>query len=106
MNKTNKKVSKLAATVAVATAFCGLCAGVATTVNAEAAPANVQTSAAKSDYKVILNPGWNFEGGVKKLNTITDAGVTEADAETYHVDNAYILQSFGGRSFAEADVGK
>ena len=95
MNKTSKKVSTLAATVAVATAFCGLCAGIATTVKAESnAPAPVQTSAA-NDYKVILNPGWNFESGTKKLNTITDAGVTEitatqAESLKYYVENGYI----------------
>ncbi len=89
MNKTNKKISSLAATVAVATAFCGLAATVATNVKAESASSPVKVSAT-SDYKVILNPGWNFVGGQKKLNTIVDAGVTEADADTYYADNAYI----------------
>lgn len=105
MNKTNKKVSTLAATVAVATAFCGLCAGVATTVKAEAAPANVQTSAAGS-YKVILNPGWNFDGGQKKLNTIDDAGVTAASASTYYADNAYIANYSVGETLPTPTSGR
>ncbi len=88
-NKTSKKVSTLAATVAVATAFCGLAATVATTVRAENAPAPVKASAT-SDYKVILNPGWNFVGGVKKLNTIVDAGVDAADPATYYAENAFV----------------
>ncbi|MDE7464421.1 MAG: hypothetical protein K2M48_05270, partial [Clostridiales bacterium] len=50
--------------------------------------------------------GWNFEGGVKKLNTITDAGVTEADAEPYHVDNAYICNLSVGEALPKPTSGR
>ncbi|MCH5161974.1 MAG: hypothetical protein J1G38_00600 [Clostridiales bacterium] len=102
MEKINKKMSTLAATVAVATAFCGLCTGAATKVNAEASPANAVATAA-SDFKVILNPGWNFVDGVKTPNTIEDAGVAKADAATYFVDNAYIANYTVGEKLPAAE---
>ncbi len=105
-----KKITSLATALAMATTFCALCTGCANGVaeqeNANSSLPAVSQSAAGDEHKVILNPGWNFDGGTKKLNTIEDAGVTAADAATYRADNAYICTVAAGEELPKPTAGK
>ncbi len=104
----------MAASLCIATAFCGVCAGLVTGADAESntqLARQVVSTSAIDGHNVILCPGWNFEGGKKKLNTIEDAGAELADPEKadttkIYAENAYVANLSGGESLPEPTPGK
>ncbi|MCM1368577.1 MAG: hypothetical protein NC184_07200, partial [Roseburia sp.] len=110
-----KKIVSIAASLCMATAFCGFCSGCAAEARSSdgdnGASHQAVTQAAGSDYKVILNPGWYYSGNTKTLNTITDAGVTkmsaaeaESDIDKHYVENAYFADLSAGENLPAAET--
>lgn len=110
-----KKIVSIAATLCMATAFCGFCSGCAAEAqNGGKEEPHVPQSVSQTtdtDYKVILNPGWYYAGSTKTDNTITDAGVTkmtkteaEAAVDGYYVDNAYFATVAAGENLPVAET--
>lgn len=117
-----KKFTSIAAAMVLATAFSGFCAGCASSVkenkdedvkNAAVAVAEDVSASAAGDSKVILCPGWNYQGSTKKLNTLSGTGVTAMTASQaedatngYWVENAYIFEAAAGTELPEPTAGK
>ena len=116
-----KKFTSIATALVLATAFSGFCAGCASSVkedkdaslkntSVETVDNGVSTSAA-GDCKVILCPGWNYQGSSKKLNTLSGTGVTALSEEenknnNYWVENAYVFEAAAGTELPEPTAGK
>lgn len=105
----NKKITSLAAALISATAFCGLCTGCASNIatnktdvrNPEILASTDETTPAAA-HKVILSPGWYVSGGIQTNNAVDGTDVTEADGDTYFVDNAYVCNLAAGEDLPEA----
>ena len=103
-----KKFTSIAASLCLATAFCGLCTGCANNIKVNNTlnnnPDVIASADASTDYKVILNPGRWFNGSTETQNSIEEAGtsVTKADGDTYYTDNGYICTVSAGADLPKA----
>lgn len=86
----------------MATAFCGVCAGCASEINANSESKNdnapIATIATDEQYKVILCPGNYYSGNTVTQNAV-GTGATKlaaADEEAYFVSNAYFATVAAG----------
>ena len=85
-----KKFTSIAASLCLATAFCGLCTGCANNIkvnntlnNNPDVIASADDAPVATDFKVILNPGRWFSGSTETQHTVA-YGATKADGNTYY----------------------
>lgn len=94
-----KKFTSIAAALCLATAFSGMCAGCANVIKNEKYddPATAAVTAADTDYKLILCPGYT-KGYGSAANTISSGAtkLTESEEATYFVHNAYFATVAAG----------
>lgn len=102
-----KKIAGIATTLAIATAFCGFCTGIASSVNAEAETTpTVSTSAVGTAPKVILSPGRSYNSSVT-YSIDSAAGdkvtkLTSAQEGEYFVENAWFANYSAGENLPNA----
>lgn len=103
-----KKIAGIATTLAIATAFCGLCTGIAAnvTADAESPEASVSTSAVGSAPKVILCAGRSYNNSVT-YSIDSAAGdkvtkLTSTDESKYFVENAWFANYSAGEKLPNA----
>lgn len=99
-----KKITGLAATMALGLAFCGFCSGCAAGVkqNTEAPSVPAATVSADGGYKVILNPGIHING-TTPATIESGAKVTKAGSEKF-VENGYIANYSTGEDLPKAET--
>ena len=100
-----KKIANIAATLAMATAFCGFCSGVAlnVTANAETTPApTVSTSAVGTTPKVILSPGAFYNNSIEASAGSKVTKLTAAEEGQYFVENAWFANYSVGEELPKA----
>lgn len=104
-----KKITSIAAALFMATAFCGVCSGCASEINAKSESKNdtapTAAVATSADYKVILCPGNYYSGNTAQPNTVSGDGITKlqaADEDAYFVNNAYFANMTAGSALPVA----
>lgn len=100
-----KKIAGIAATLAMATAFCGFCTGVAANVTANAETTStpaVSTSAIGASPKVILNPGAFYNNSIETSAGSKVTKLTATEEAQYFVENAWFANYTAGEALPKA----